>query len=72
MERKTIIVMEGDQTGQELLEEAGCRAIYNAAFGSGLEGTRTGESGGSAGAREFTDVVIRHVKNKLAVWSALA
>ena len=72
MERKTIIVMEGDQTGQELLEEAGCRAIYEATFESVLEGTRTAEMGGSAGTREFTDEAIRHVKNKLEVWSALA
>ena len=72
MERKTIIVMEGDQTGQELLEEARCRATYKAAFESGLEGTRTAELGGSTGTRELADEVIRHVKNRLEVWSALA
>jgi isocitrate dehydrogenase (NAD+) len=48
------------------------RAIYEATFESVLEGTRTAELGGSAGAREFADEVIRHVKTKLEVWSALA
>ena len=48
------------------------RAIYEACFETVLEGTRTAELGGSSGTREFTDEVIRHVKNKLEVWSALA
>ena len=48
------------------------RAIYEATFESVLEGTRTAELGGSAGTTEFTDEVIRHVKTKLEVWSALA
>jgi isocitrate dehydrogenase (NAD+) len=48
------------------------RAIYEATFESVLEGTRTAELGGSAGTREFADEVIRHVKTKLEVWSALA
>jgi isocitrate dehydrogenase (NAD+) len=48
------------------------RAIYESTFESVLEGTRTAELGGSAGTTEFTDEVIRHVKTKLEVWSALA
>ena len=48
------------------------RAIYEATFESVLDGIRTAELGGSAGTREFTDEIIRHVKTKLEVWSALA
>ena len=48
------------------------RAIYEATFENVLEGTRTAELGGSSGTSEFTNEVIRHVKNKLEVWSALA
>ncbi|MBA4116441.1 MAG: isocitrate dehydrogenase [Rubrobacter sp.] len=48
------------------------RAIYEATFESVLDGIRTAELGGSAGTREFTDEVIRHVKTKIEVWSALA
>ena len=48
------------------------RAIYEATFESILEGSRTADLGGSTGTTEFTDEVIRHVKNKLEVWSALA
>ncbi|HEV8044343.1 MAG TPA: isocitrate/isopropylmalate family dehydrogenase [Rubrobacter sp.] len=48
------------------------RAIYEATFESVLDGIRTAELGGSAGTREFTDEVIRHVKNKIEVWTALA
>jgi isocitrate dehydrogenase (NAD+) len=48
------------------------RAIYEATFESVLDGVRTAELGGSTGTREFTDEVIRHVKTKLEVWSALA
>ncbi len=48
------------------------RAIYEACFETVLEGTRTAELGGSSGSREFTNEVIRHVRNKLEVWSALA
>jgi isocitrate/isopropylmalate dehydrogenase len=55
-------------------EEAGqvSRAIYEATFESVLEGNRTLDLGGHTGTHEFTDEVIRHVKNKLEVWSALA
>ena len=48
------------------------RAIYEATFESVFEGNRTMDLGGHTGTREFTDEVIRHVKTKLEVWSALA
>jgi isocitrate dehydrogenase (NAD+) len=48
------------------------RAIYEATFESVLEGNRTLDLGGHTHTHEFTDEVIRHVKTKLEVWSALA
>ncbi|MCA1838499.1 MAG: isocitrate dehydrogenase, partial [Actinobacteria bacterium] len=48
------------------------RAIYEATFESVLEGNRTLDLGGHTVTHEFTDEVIRHVKTKLEVWSALA
>ncbi len=48
------------------------RAIYEATFEAILDGIKTADLGGSTGTREFTDEVIRHVKTKLEVWSALA
>ncbi len=48
------------------------RAIYEAAFEAVLDGIRTADLGGASGTTEFTDEVIRHVRNKLEVWSALA
>ncbi len=48
------------------------RAIYEATFEAVMDGTKTADLGGAAGTTEFTDEVIRHVKNKLEVWSALA
>jgi isocitrate dehydrogenase (NAD+) len=48
------------------------RAIYEATFESVFEGNRTLDLGGHTGTTEFTDEVIRHVKTKLEVWSALA
>src|ERR687894_453402 len=48
------------------------RAIYEATFESVLEGNRTLALGGHIHTHEFTDEVIRHVKTKLEVWSALA
>ncbi|WP_273841748.1 isocitrate/isopropylmalate family dehydrogenase [Rubrobacter calidifluminis] len=48
------------------------RAIYEATFETILDGTKTADLGGSAHTTEFTDEVIRHVKNKLEVWSTLA
>jgi isocitrate dehydrogenase (NAD+) len=55
-------------------EEArrGSRAIYEATFESVLDGVRTADLGGAASTTEFTDEVVRHVRNKLEVWSALA
>ena len=52
--------------------ELASRAIYESTFESVLEGNRTLDLGGHTGTREFTDEVIRHVKTKLEVWSALA
>ncbi|MBA2443590.1 MAG: isocitrate dehydrogenase [Rubrobacter sp.] len=48
------------------------RAIYESTFETIMDGIRTADLGGSAGTREFTDEVIRHVRNKREVWSALA
>ena len=48
------------------------RAIYEATFEAVLDGTKTADLGGAASTTEFTDEVIRHVRNKLEVWSALA
>jgi isocitrate dehydrogenase (NAD+) len=48
------------------------RAIYEATFEAVLDGNRTADLGGTTGTTEFTDEVIRHVRNKLEVWSALA
>jgi isocitrate/isopropylmalate dehydrogenase len=48
------------------------RAVYEATFETVLDGTRTADLGGATGTTEFTDEVIRHVRNKLEVWSALA
>ncbi len=48
------------------------RAIYEAVFETVLDRVRTADLGGSAGTTEFTDEVIRHVRTKLEVWSALA
>jgi isocitrate dehydrogenase (NAD+) len=48
------------------------RAIYEATFEAVMDGVRTADLGGASGTSDFTDEVIRHVKNKLEVWSALA
>ncbi|MCA1727846.1 MAG: isocitrate dehydrogenase [Actinobacteria bacterium] len=48
------------------------RAIYESTLESILDGNRTLDLGGHAGTNEFTDEVIRHIKTKLEVWSALA
>lgn len=52
--------------------ELASRAIYESTFESVLEGNRTLDLGGHTGTHEFTNEVIRHVKTKLEVWSALA
>ena len=76
-----VIVLEGDQTGQELLEESlrvlapeadrASRAIYESVFEAVFEGVKTADLGGHTTTTEFTDEVIRRVKSKLEVWSAL-
>jgi isocitrate dehydrogenase (NAD+) len=48
------------------------RAIYEATFESILDGVKTADLGGSAGTTEFADEIIRHIRTKLEVWSALA
>jgi isocitrate dehydrogenase (NAD+) len=48
------------------------RAIYEATFEVVLDGIRTADLGCATGTTEFTDEVIRHIRNKLEVWSALA
>jgi isocitrate dehydrogenase (NAD+) len=48
------------------------RAIYEATFETILDGIKTADLGGSAGTAEFTDEIIRHIRTKLEVWSALA
>jgi isocitrate dehydrogenase (NAD+) len=48
------------------------RAIYEATFETVLDGVKTADLGGSASTTEFTDEIIRHVRTKLEVWSALA
>jgi isocitrate/isopropylmalate dehydrogenase len=55
-------------------EDAGrvSRAIYEATFETILDGVKTADLGGSAGTSEFTDEIIRHIRTKLEVWSALA
>ena len=48
------------------------RAIYEATFETILDGVKTADLGGSADTTEFTDEIIRHIRTKLEVWSALA
>jgi isocitrate/isopropylmalate dehydrogenase len=47
------------------------RAIREACLEAVGEGVRTADLGGHAGTTEFTDEVIRRVRAKLEVWSAL-
>ena len=86
MTTRRIIVLEGDQTGQELLEESlrvlspeatrvpveFARYDLSSVFEAVFEGVKTADLGGHATTSEFTDEVIRRVKSKLEVWSALA
>jgi isocitrate/isopropylmalate dehydrogenase len=46
--------------------------MREAALEAVAAGVRTADLGGHASTHEFTDEVIRHVKTKLEVWSALA
>ncbi len=47
------------------------RAIYEAVFEAVFDGVKTSDLGGHALTNEFTDEVIRRVKAKLEVWTAL-
>jgi isocitrate/isopropylmalate dehydrogenase len=47
------------------------RAIYESVFEAVFEGIKTTDLGGPVTTSEFTDEVIRRVKSKLEVWSAL-
>jgi isocitrate/isopropylmalate dehydrogenase len=53
-----IVVLEGDETGQELLEGA-------------LQCVATPDVGGQSSTTEFTDEVIRRMKTKLEVWASV-
>jgi len=48
------------------------RIVYEAALETVSDGTRTADLGGQATTTEFTDEVIRRVRTKIDVWSALA
>lgn len=48
------------------------RSIYEAALETVSDGVRTADLGGQASTTEFTDEVIRRVRTKIDVWSALA
>jgi len=51
--------------------EAASRAIREACLEAVAEGTRTADLGGHSATSEFTDEVIRRVRQKLEIWSAL-
>ena len=63
--------------GASLLSHAGdeleqpARALREGALEAVAEGVRTADLGGHAATTEFTDEVIRRVRSKLEVWSAL-
>jgi isocitrate/isopropylmalate dehydrogenase len=48
-----------------------CRAVREACLEAVADGVRTADLGGHVGTAEFTDEVIRRVRSKLEVWSAL-
>jgi len=58
--------MKGDQARQA------SRTIYEAALETVSDGIRTADLGGQASTTEFADEVIRRVRTKIDVWSALA
>lgn len=58
--------MKGDQPHRA------SRSIYEAALETVSDGVRTADLGGQASTTEFTDEVIRRVRTKIDVWSALA
>jgi isocitrate/isopropylmalate dehydrogenase len=51
--------------------EAASRAIRESCLEAVGEGTRTADLGGHSSSSEFTDEVIRRVRQKLEIWSAL-
>jgi isocitrate/isopropylmalate dehydrogenase len=48
------------------------RTIYESALEAVSDGVRTADLGGQASTTDFTDDVIRRVRTKIEVWSALA
>jgi len=58
--------MKGDQARNA------SRTIYEAALEAVSDGVRTADLGGDASTTDFTDEVIRRVRTKVDVWSALA
>ncbi|HEX2646985.1 MAG TPA: isocitrate/isopropylmalate family dehydrogenase, partial [Candidatus Dormibacteraeota bacterium] len=48
------------------------RSIYEAALEAVADGVRTADLGGQASTTDFTAEVVRRVKTKVEVWSALA
>jgi isocitrate dehydrogenase (NAD+) len=58
---------EGGVSGAEL----GSRAIYEGVLETVATGVRTPDLGGHAGTTEFTDEVVRRVRTKVDVWSAM-
>src|ERR1700693_332767 len=58
--------MKGDQPRQA------SRVIYEAALEAVSDGIRTADLGGHASTTDFTEEVIRRVRTKIEVWSALA
>src|SRR6266540_3261814 len=58
--------MKGEQTRQS------SRAIYESALEAVSDGIRTADLGGQASTTDFSDEVIRRVRTKIDVWSALA
>ena len=58
--------MKGERT------RSASRAVYEAALEAVSDGVRTADLGGQATTTGFTDEVIRRVRTKIEVWSALA
>jgi isocitrate/isopropylmalate dehydrogenase len=57
---------------QEKEAQRASRAIYEATLEAVYDGVKTADIGGTANTDEFTNEVIRRVKSKLEVWSALS
>jgi isocitrate/isopropylmalate dehydrogenase len=60
----------GYMKGEE--EHRASRAIYEAALEAVSDGVRTADLGGQASTSGFADEVVRRVRTKIDVWSALA